>query len=545
VAAPAQDVEQAIAGLLAPGGPFELVEKERQGRSLRVYRNRPASLRQLLLASQGHGEAVHAVRGERRMTFAEHFAAASRLAVDLARRGVRPGDRVAILLDNRPEWLVGFWAATASGAVAVALNTWWSGDELQWGVSTAEPRVLLAERRLLQRLGAVPDGVQVVTLEDDWPDDTGPVPDLPGPEPSEDDPALLFYSSGTSGVPKGVVLDHLAVVTNVQNAMFHGLTSMLRRGETPGGGGQNVSLVTVPLFHSSGLHGSAVVGLATGTRLVFLESRFDPVEVMRVIEAERVTTWGSVPTMVQRVVDHPDVGRFDLSSVRQAGMGAAPAPVDLASKMTVVFPNAARSVSNGWGLSEATAIVTVGSGREWLDRPTAVGRPVPTNDVEARDQSNRRLGTNEVGELCVRGPIVMRGYWRDPDATAEVLDEDGWLHTGDLGYVDDDGYVHITGRTKDVVIRGGENVYPVEVERRLALHPAVVDVAVVGVPDPDLGEVVKAVVQHEPGGAPEPAELAAWVAEGLARFKVPTIWELRTEPLPRNAGGKVLKQQLR
>lgn len=531
--------------MLAPGGLFELAEREIHGRTVRVYRNRPGSLRQLLLGSRARDRAVHAARGAQRMTFAEHFAAASRLAVELDRRGVRPGDRVALLLDNRPEWLVGFWAATAVGAVAVALNTWWSRDELRWGIGATEPRVLLAERSLLERLGAAPAGVQVILLEDGWPDAGGEVPELPGPEPAEDDPAVLFYSSGTSGSPKGVVLDHLAVVSNVQNAMFHGLASMMRRGETPGDGGQNVALVTVPLFHSSGLHGSAVVGLATGSRLVFLESRFEPVEVMRVIEAERVTTWGAVPTMVQRVVDHPDVGRFDLSSVRQAGMGAAPAPVDLAEKMTRVFPNAARAVSNGWGLSEATAIVTVGSGRDWLDRPTAVGRAVPTNEVEARDGANRTLGRNEVGELCVRGPVVMRGYWRDPEATAEVLEPDGWLHTGDLGYLDDDGFVHITGRSKDVVIRGGENVYPVEIERRLALHPAVVDVAVLGVPDADLGEVVKAVVQHEPGAVPDPAELAAWVAGALARFKVPTVWELRTEPLPRNAGGKLLKHQLR
>ncbi len=423
----------------------------------------------------------------------------------LARRlvddyGIVKGDRVAILSSNRVEWLASFWAITSIGAIATGLNTWWNPDEIAYALSDSEPALLIVERNLLANAG--PTKVRTLIIEDEFPTvDETELTDasfvLPDVEIGDDDDALILYSSGTTGRPKGVVTTHLAIITNLQNTMLNGLRIMMSRTDPAPEGLTHASLVTVPLFHVSGLHGSAVVGLAAGSKLVFLSGRFDPNEVLRLIETERVTAWGAVPTMIQRIVDHPELDKFDLSSMRNAGMGAAPVPLDLAERTAQAFPNSRQSVANGYGLTETTAVITVGSGDDWLSRPTSVGKPVPTNEVEVRDPATgKALPIGEEGEICIRGAIVMRGYWRKPEATAEAIDEDGFFRTGDLGRIDEDGFIHLTGRLKDLIIRGGENVYPVEIERRLALHPDVDDVAVVGVAHPDLGEEVMAVVQR-------------------------------------------------
>jgi long-chain acyl-CoA synthetase len=308
--------------------------------------------------------------------------------------------------------------------------------------------------------------------------------------------------------------------------------------------GRTTSLLTSPLFHVSGCHSGLVVGLLAGVRIVVPVGRFDPVHAMELIERERVTVWATVPTMVWRVVEHPDRHRYDLSSVVSVAYGGSPSAGELQRRVRETFPNV-RTVGNAYGLTESSSVATVNTGADIEARPDSVGRPLPVVEVRVVGDDGEGVPTGEVGEIWVRGPIVMPGYWGKPEATAEVLTPDGWLRTGDLGRLDDEGFLYVTDRAKDMIIRGGENVYSVEVENRLVEHPDVLDAAVVGVPHPTLGEEVKAVVQVAEGSPLAADDVRRWVAETLADFKVPAHVRFTTDPLPHNATGKLLKAELR
>jgi long-chain acyl-CoA synthetase len=362
----------------------------------------------------------------------------------------------------------------------------------------------------------------------------------------EDDPAVIFYTSGTTGHPKGAISTHRSMIANLQNTLYAAIAGMLAN---PGQGmsttsGQFTSLLTSPLFHVSGCHSGLVVGLAMGLKLVMPVGRFEAEKVMALIEAERVDIWTGVPTMVWRVVDHPNRHRYDLSSVKQVAYGGSPAAPELLRRVQETFPNV-RAMGNAYGLTESSSVATVNGGPEYLQRPESVGRPLPVVELRIVDDQGTELPPGQTGEVQVRGPIVMPGYWNKPEATKEAIADGGWLRTGDVGYVDDEGYLYITDRAKDMIIRGGENVYCVEIENRLMEHPAIADAAVVGVPHPTLGEEVKAVVVPEPGASLTEDEVREWVRQALADFKVPAYVEIRRDPLPRNPSGKVLKNVLR
>jgi long-chain acyl-CoA synthetase len=320
--------------------------------------------------------------------------------------------------------------------------------------------------------------------------------------------------------------------------------SMAGGGALPDGGGQNVSLFTSPLFHVSGCHSTLVVGLLAGLKLVMPEGRFTPETALQLIQDHQVTVWATVPTMVWRVCEHPDRHDYDTSSVRSVAFGGSPSADELQRMIRETFPNVA-TTSNAYGLTETSSVATVISGQDALERPTSVGPPVPTVRVKIVDPVGEELGPHETGEVCITGPILMAGYWNKPEATAEAIDPDGWLHTGDLGHLDDDGFLYITDRKKDMIIRGGENIYCVEIEQRLVAHPEIADAAIIGVAHPELGEEVKAVVQLEDGSSLTEADVRQWVADGLAAFKVPTYVDLWQDKLPRNASGKLLKNVLR
>ena len=307
----------------------------------------------------------------------------------------------------------------------------------------------------------------------------------------------------------------------------------------------NCTLVSAPLFHLSGLYTGAVTLLASGVKTVWTRGRFDPVRVMELIEQEKVTSWGPLGTMAHRVLHHPDLGRYDLSSIRQVGSGGAPIPVDLLDRMREAFPNARAQIGLGYGLTEATGMATINFGSELEARPDSVGRILPTFDAEIRDPDGKPLSEGAEGEIHLRGPLVMRDYWRRPDATAETILPGRWLRTGDWGRLED-GFLYVNSRKRDLILRGGENVYPAEIEHRLETHPGVLEAAVIGVDHPELGQEVKAVVVPRPGSAAplDPEALGLFVAERLAYFKVPAHWEVRETPLPRNATGKVLKHLL-
>jgi long-chain acyl-CoA synthetase len=561
------------AQLTGPGGPFEVVTEDVMGRPMQVYKDRMRTLRAIPEAAIGRGDDTFLVYGDRTYGFRDFVEQTNGLARALADRcAIGPGDRVAVLSQNNPEWCLTFWATVSMGTILVGLNGWWKADEILYGLQDSGARVLVADakrfERIADRLDEAPDLTHVLLIEagpDDFPvaaasgvklqrfDDLGVEPSgrFPDTPIAEDDAAVIFYTSGTTGKPKGAISTHRSMIANLQNTLFSTMAGAMTNPEAGSAlmpsGAPTVSLLTSPLFHVSGCHSNLVVGLLAGVRLVIPEGRFDPVQVLSLIAANRVTVWATVPTMVWRVCEHPAGHDYDTSSVTTVAFGGSPSADELQRKVAETFPNV-RSTSNAYGLTETSSVATVISGADANRKPHSVGPPVPTVELRIMDAAGEVLAVGETGEVCVRGPILMKGYWNKPEATAEAIDGDGFLHTGDIGHIDDEGYLTITDRKKDMIIRGGENIYCVEIENRLVDHPAIADAAVIGVPHAELGEEVKAVVQVEPGAEDEALtadDVRRWVAAELADFKVPAHVELRSEPLPRNASGKLLKNVLR
>jgi long-chain acyl-CoA synthetase len=542
-------LEEIEADLLAPGGPFAIVEEEVLGERIPVFADRLPSVRALLEASAGFGDQECLVCGDERITFVEHSAEVASLAAALRDHyHVVAGDRVAILAANSTEWILSWWATVSLGAIAVGLNGWWSGDEIRFGIDDCAPRVLIGDARRLARIDRAAIGVPTVEIESEFRSlrEHAPGSALPDAEIEEDAPATILYTSGTTGRPKGAVTSHRAIVAAIRLSLFHGIRMTLWGASRGLGGrtaGPTVMLVNSPLFHISGLFNGAVMVLATGAKSVWMKGRFDPVRVMQLIEGERVTSWGPMGTMAHRVAYHPEAGRYDLSSLRNVGSGGAPVSAELQQRMRDVFPNAGRSMGIGYGLTETTSMISVGWGDELEARPDTVGRPLPGLGVEIRDEKGHPVAEGVEGEIHARGATVMREYWRRSDATAETLLPGRWLRTGDWGRLED-GRLFVNSRKRDLILRGGENVYPAEIEHCLEAHPDVVEAAVLGVEHPELGQEVKAIVVSRGEAALEEAALAEWVRGRLAAFKVPVHWELRREPLPRNASGKILKSVL-
>jgi acyl-CoA synthetase (AMP-forming)/AMP-acid ligase II len=461
---------------------------------------------------------------------------------------VGPGDRVAILAANCPEWIVSFWATVSLGAIAVGLNGWWVRDEILYALGDCEPRLLLGDRKRLARIEGAQLPFPVLEIESDfeslWRHD--PDASLPEVPIHPDDPATILYTSGTTGRPKGAVNTHRNIVGLTRIQIFHGVRNFLRRAAegAPPQPTANCALVNTPLFHVSGLYSGVVTLLATGVKTVWPTGRYDPVAVMQWIERERVTNWGPMGTMIHRLVRHPDVGRYDLSSLIMVGSGGAPISAELQARLREVFPNARANMGVGYGLTEGTALATLNHGPDLEAHPDSVGRPLPTVALEIRGPGGEALGEGEEGEIHLRGPLVMREYWRRPRETAETILPGRWLRTGDIGRVEN-GLLFLNSRKRDLILRGGENVYPAEIELCLEAHPEVGEAAVLGVDHAELGQEVMAVVVPAAGARPDPEKLRAWVAERLAYYKVPAHWELRAEPLPRTASGKVMKHVLR
>lgn len=550
--------------LTGPGGLFEIVEQDVRGVPMPVYKNRMPSLRTLAEMGLGRGNATpHVVCGERRIGHQEVVATANSVSHAFAAAGVGPGDRVAILAANSPEWVFTFWGTVDLGAVLVGLNGWWKADEIVYGLADSGSKVLVADQERLARVASRLASAEVPSLEVVYLIDGDPsafeglevpvrpfaslvasptslVPDVPI---AEDDPAVIMYTSGTTGRPKGAVSTHRMMIANVQNTFYMTVASSMMWGRSGLEGGQPVALITAPMFHVTGCHAGIVLGMAAGVKLVLMVGRFDPEQALRLMQDEAVSVFTSVPTMVARVVEHPSRHDYDLSSVRTVAYGGSPSGGELQRKVHETFPNVSM-VRNAYGLTESSSAVTVNSGPELVDRPDSVGRPVPGIEVRIVDGVGSALGAGEVGEIWLRGAQIMPGYWGKPEATAEAV-TDGWLHTGDIGYLDKEGYLFVTDRAKDMIIRGGENVYCVEIEERLVEHPSVIDAAVIGVPHAVLGEEVKAIVQVAPGCGLSEGEVQEWVREKLANFKVPAHVEIRTEALPRNPTGKLLKNVLR
>lgn len=496
----------------------------------------PTFLGEMLTGVSRWADRDHLVQGPRRVTFRRFLSAVEPAANELSRRGVGAGDHVLLLAYNSPDWVLALYAIWRAGGVAVLGNRWWSAHEITHAVSLAHPVLAITDLPDPAGRGLVP---AITPSEVGTFYDTPEVDDLEGilggfPTPPEDDPALIIFTSGSSGAPKGVVLSHRSVIANQHNLLSRSRRLPATLDESAE---QQAALVCTPLFHIGGVS-NLLTNMIIGGKLVLNQSKFDAGEVLELIEAERVQSFGGVPTMAIRVLEHPDVDKRDLSSLRSWPLGGAPVPATLLETMSRKLPQLQRrGLGNTWGLSESGGFLTVAGNRDLAERPGTVGRPYPV--VELRIADPDPAGS---GEILVRSPTVMLGYLGGDDDT---VDSEGWLHTGDLGHLDSDGYLYLDGRSKDIVIRGGENIACAQVELALATHPDVVEVAVFGLPHPDLGEEVAAVVGYRSGSDLTEDRLRAHLIGRLAYFEIPTRWDLRVDKLPTLAGEKIDKKTLR
>src|SRR4051812_9839405 len=540
-----------LAELTGPGGPFEIVVEDVLGHPTQVYKQRMRSLRELVAQSALRPDVDWVVQGDQRLTVGEHDRRARVLAQSLAALGVGRGDRVALVSANVPEWVVTFWAVAILGATLVPLNAWWKAEELEFGLGDSGAKVLIADARRLaviaDRLSEIPALAHAFEIGSEpfakllAGDDPG-MPDAPI---DEDDLLAICYTSGTTGQPKGATLTHRQTIANLQNILALNAVNPTRT-PLPETGLQSASLLVVPLFHVTGCLSTMTLNYATGGKLVLMPvGRFDPDVAMQIIEREKVTSIGGVPTVMWRILESPNLDKYDLSSVQRASYGGAPAAPELVERIERVFPHMRKTLTTAYGLTETASVATAHGGDDYFAHPGSVGRAAPTVELRVVDDEGHDVKAGERGEIWIKGPTVMaHGYWQRPDANAAAF-TDGWFHTGDIGYLDADGFLFLVDRAKDMIIRGGENVYCVEVENVLFDHPDVIDAAIVGVPHRTLGEEVKAVVQLKAGSSASAEELRTFCRTHLADFKVPEYVELRAEPLPRNPAGKVLKSLLR
>jgi long-chain acyl-CoA synthetase len=569
---------EATARMTAPGSMFETERATVDGIEMTVWKNAPATLRQVLDLSLLHASRDFLVYQGQRFTFDEHYRAASTLARRLIADGVVKGDRVAIASRNLPQWVIAFWGAVLTGAVVVPINAWWTSEELQYGLSDSGSSVLFVDEERLERirgslddlpdlstvvvisedpqrparLGAIHDRVRTVDFNE-YVGDISAAATPPDVELLTDDDVTMFYTSGTTGHPKGAVGTHRNAISNLMNLFFAGARSAKRFGAGDVVEGSesvpNANLLSVPLFHATGCLATMITNTASGGKLVMMH-HFDAGEALALIESERITMFGGVPTIAMQILDHPDFAKFDTSSVKSVSYGGAPSPPELVRRIQATFPTG--QPGNGYGLTETSAAVCLNGGPDYVDKPDSCGPAMPVIELAIvpegfeGDEPTPDLpsGPDVVGELWIKGPNVVRGYWKKPEATAKAFTK-GWLRSGDIARIDEEGFVFIVDRAKDMIIRGGENVYSVVVEAAIFEHPDVADCAVVGLPHTTMGEEVAAVIVLRPGHVLEAEEINRHVARHLARYEVPTRIFFRAEPLPRNPQGKVLKRELR
>ena len=564
---PAMSLARADALLTAPGSPFEMQEQVIRGVAVRTWKNAPPTLRELFMAGRAHGDKTFLVYDDDRASFEALTRAAITVANTLVGMGVRKGDRVAMAMRNLPEWPAVFFGGILAGAVVTPLNAWWTGPELEYGITDSGSKVLFvdAERlgRIAEHLHNCPDLERVyVCREDDeiahpkvhrleeiigrvadWA--RLPVADPPAVELGPEDDATILYTSGTTGKPKGALATHRNGTCATMAAAYGSARNFVRRGQAvplpDPAAPQRAILMSVPFFHTTGLHAILCPTLAGGAKLV-LQHRWDAEAAMRLIERERVTSAGGVPTIAWQLIEHPARGRYDLSSLESVAYGGAPGSAELVRRIKDTFPKSEPGL--GWGMTETSSTFTGHSGPDYEARPDSSGPAIPVCDMKVVDDAGNTLPPGAVGELLARGPNVVKGYWNKPEATAQTF-VDGWVRTGDLATIDEEGFLFIVDRKKDMLIRGGENIYCIEVENVLYEHPAVMDAALVGITHRTLGEEPGAVVTLKPGTHATEDDLRTFVAERLAAFKVPVRVLFTEETLPRNPNGKILKTELK
>ncbi|MXP08962.1 class I adenylate-forming enzyme family protein [Pseudoblastomonas halimionae] len=557
---PARSRAECKAILTARGMRFEMDDVDIRGVKTRVWKNAPPNLRAIAMLGASHGDRTFVIYQDERVTYDAWGRAVATLAHEFQAMGIGKGDRVALAMRNLPEWPVVFFAAVTIGAICVPLNAWWTGGELAYGLANSGTKLLVCDEERWERIAELrercPELETVLVTRHEGELDRAsrleailgspgaykdlPARTLPEVEILPEDDATIFYTSGTTGKPKGALGTHRNLCTNIMSSGFGAACAVLRRGEEIPLPQPRTTLTVIPLFHVTACSAGLMGAIAAGNTMIFMY-RWDPVEAFQIIEREKVNSTGGVPTIAWQLLEHPERKNYDLSSIEAIAYGGAPAAPELVRRIHQEF---GALPGSGWGMTETMATVTGHSSEDYLNRPDSCGPAVAVADLKIMSEDGtRELPTGEIGELWARGPMIVKGYWDNPEATAETF-IDGWVRTGDLARLDEEGWCYIADRAKDMIIRGGENIYSSEVENVLYDHPAVTDAALVGLPHHQLGEEPAAVVHLAPGTSASESELQEWVAARLAKFKVPVKIAFSSETLPRNANGKILKKEL-
>ena len=539
--------DETLAGVIAPGGRL-VIERDALGRA--YVANFPATLPSFFKTFCALNAQVEAlVAGDERFTFADLDSWSDRLAKALVARGIRKGDRVGIAMRNCPSWILGYMAALKAGAIATLLNGWWEKEELRHALDMTRPALILADGPRAARINAAGDW-SVVTLAIDQPVGAALSPLLDGaddkavlPDIAPEDDATILFTSGSTGEAKGALSTHRAVTTGVY-AYATGLMVLkdilISEGRPPG---PPRTLLSVPLFHVTGEVPVMLNSFVVGRGLVVMP-KWDAGEALRLIEQEHITYFVGVPTMSLELMNHPDRGKYDLSSLTDITGGGAPRPIAHVQRLQQSFPNSQPAL--GYGLTETNAVGCANFWGNYAAKPASTGRPqVPFVELAILGANDTHLPPNERGEIGIRSAANITCYWENPAATAAAFTADHFLRTGDIGYLDEDGYLFIVDRKKDIIIRGGENISAAEVEAALYASPDVAEAAVFGAPDDRLGEVPVAVLHARPGSGLDEAALRAFLQGRLAAFKVPARMIFSTDPLPRLGTGKIDRVELK
>ncbi|MCB1644025.1 MAG: acyl--CoA ligase [Pseudomonadales bacterium] len=554
-----KELKEVWAELTGPGGAFEITTAEVRGQTIKVHANAPASLREVWLGTAPFAERDYLVYEDERWTYADAHRDVAAIANWLKQQGVSHGERVAIAMRNYPEWLLSYWACVSQGIGVVGMNAWWVAEEMEYGLQDSAPRVLICDQERFDHFSKIADkfpDIRVVGVRlNAYPASVTPISevlatggDLPEATIDPEDDACIFYTSGTTGRPKGAELTHRGCVNNIMNLAFWG-TAMghaLARAagvappnpeEAPIGAG----LITTPLFHVTANNCMAHATTLTGGKLVHMY-RWDAGEALKLIEREQILSMSGVPVMSRELINHPDFDKYDTSSLLQVSGGGAQVQPDLVGKIDQKVKTA--RPGTGYGMTETCGIITSIGGDYFVDRPDSCGPAMPNFETRCVDADGNDVPDGQVGELWVKGGSVIKGYLNRPDATAETI-TDGWLHTGDVARKDEDGFLYIVDRVKDMVLRGGENIFCAEVETVLFAIDGVAEVSVFGVEDDRLGEEVGAAIVPAAGASLSADEIRAHCAAHMAKHKIPRYIWLLNESLPRNASGKFLKRELR
>ena len=556
----AAQIQETKAKITAPEAFFELEDVTLDGSTYKTFKHAPKTLIEVLNNSRGHGAIDFMVYEGKRYSFDRFYAEVDAMAATLqARYGIVKGDRVAIAMRNNPEWSISYAAATYIGAVVVPINSWGKTEELQYAVSDSGAKVLVVDVPRLKLLDGVFDqlGIEAIVVDADnslLADKMAGFEDVIAagegksyqiPEQGPEDSCVILYTSGSTGFPKGVVHRHIGVCQALMNMMFAGYLTMEIEGgarEYKGGADRETPLLTVPLFHATGLLSGFLIPLQLGQKAVMMY-KWDSETALKLIQQEKITSMSSVPAIIQDLISHPKINDYNLESLIRVSAAGAATPPGLPEMIDAKFNKPSRSA--GYAMTETMAVCSTMIGEIFDFKPNSSGVMSPIVDIRFVDPAGNVLPSGEAGEIQLRGITCTPGYWEKPEANQKTFHDGDWMETGDVGMIDEDGFIHITGRIKEIVIRGGENIYPGEIEGIAYQLDGVQENVVFGVPDDAMGEEMVMVAYATPGKAVTADALRAYLKERLASYKVPKFIEISETPLPRNASEKLHKLKVK